>query len=92
VRDWAGLDAGASESDLLTGAWYDTPANHKLWAEPTTGLRRGDHFAFAVETSESTVTMDEYDNDVQPDVPAVFVQDISDHSSMDGVNKLEIVY
>lgn len=91
MRDWANLDAAAPESDLLTGAWYDTPANHKLWADPTTGLRRGDHFSFQVDTGYSTVTMDGYWNDEQPGVAAVFVQDISDHSSMDGLNKLEIV-
>jgi len=35
--------------------------------------------------------MDGYGNTEQPEVPALFVQDISDHSSMDGLNKLEIV-
>lgn len=94
MRDWTSLDAAASESDLLTGAWYDTPANHKLWALPTTGLRRGDHFAFKVDVSEASVTMGGYENaeSDQPEVPALFVQDISDHSSMDGLKKLEIVY
>jgi len=91
VRDWA--TASTSESALLTGAWYDTPANHKLWAEPATGLRRGDHFSFSVDIAESTVEFEGDTNAVDraPPVPAVFVQDISDHSSMDGLKKLELV-
>lgn len=91
MRDWA--TASTSESALLTGAWYDTPANHKLWAEPATGLRRGDHFSFSVDIAESTVYFVGETNAVDraPPVPAVFVQDISDHSSMDGLKKLELV-
>ena len=56
-------------------------------------MRRGDHFPFAVDIAESTVAMDGFENAVDRAtlVPAVFVQDISDHSSMDGLKKLELV-
>lgn len=88
VRDWA--QASTSESNLLTGAWYDTAANHKLWADPATGLRRGDHFTFSVDISQATYTTQAYVAS-QTDVPVIFVEDISDHSSMSSLNKLEVV-
>jgi len=88
VRDWA--QAATSESNLLTGAWYDTAANHKLWADPATGLRRGDHFTFSVDISEATYTTISYTAS-QTDVPVIFVEDISDHSSMSSLNKLEVL-
>lgn len=56
-------------------------------------MRRGDHFSFSVDIAESTVEFvgDTNAVDRAPPVPAVFVQDISDHSSMDGLKKLELV-
>ena len=56
-------------------------------------MRRGDHFAFSVDIAESTVGIYGTENAVDraPPVPAVFVEDISDHSSMDGLKKLELV-